>query len=68
MKIYRPDGCWIPEDVTSRIDDMTSLHYQTYRCSECSVYVEHPSNFCPECGADMRNCLIMRGRNTETCP
>lgn len=30
------------------------IHWKAYRCSECERVSEYQSNFCPNCGADMR--------------
>lgn len=42
----RKNGKWTP------VDDEGS--WATYICSECEYYAESPYNFCPSCGADMR--------------
>lgn len=30
------------------------IHWKAYRCSECERVSEYQSNFCHNCGADMR--------------
>ena len=40
----RPHGKWIIQDI---------VHCLQY-CSECRTYSEFKWNFCPNCGADMR--------------
>ena len=43
----RPHGKWINE---TKITDMRMF----FRCSRCNAYNDKRSNFCPDCGADMR--------------
>ena len=35
--------------------------YGSYKCSECMYHVPHKDNFCPNCGADMRDTETMKG-------
>ncbi len=35
-------------------DDRTKNHYGWQICSECGAWISEPTNFCPNCGADMR--------------
>lgn len=44
-------GEWI-EQVKVRKDGKPLLHH--YQCSLCGVYLAIETNFCPNCGADMR--------------
>lgn len=30
------------------------IHWKAFRCSECKKVSEYYTNFCPNCGADMR--------------
>ena len=30
------------------------IHWKAFRCSECNRLSEYNTNFCPNCGADMR--------------
>lgn len=41
----RPKGKW------ARVLD---IHHERYWCSECMGIADKRSNFCPNCGADMR--------------
>jgi len=43
----RQQGEWIDQD----FDD---LKISDYRCNQCGHYQDDITNFCPECGADMR--------------
>ena len=53
-------GIWITEP-TQRYNERTNQHetFVCYRCSICSTKYHgdalFPTNFCPNCGADMRN-------------
>ena len=40
-------GHWI-------LDEEKSLMFNVYKCSNCEVIGARQSNFCPNCGADMR--------------
>jgi rubrerythrin len=40
---YRKRGKWI------------KIHWKAFRCSVCSRVSEYNTNFCPNCGADMRD-------------
>lgn len=40
----RPQGEWVTDDAT----------YSTWRCNKCLHVQTICSNFCPNCGADMR--------------
>lgn len=42
-------GEWKPED--ERLSLAESL---LFRCSKCNIIFGHQTNFCPNCGADMR--------------
>lgn len=42
----RPKGKW------ARVLD---IHHERYWCSECMGIADKRSNFCPNCGADMRS-------------
>lgn len=48
----RMKGKWIDETFKS-----WGLVYHPYRCNQCGEHSEADSNFCPNCGADMRNDL-----------
>ena len=53
-------GKWIPEieQMETEYSDSTEVHLETFqtgwKCSECDDYSVFDSNFCPNCGADMR--------------
>lgn len=58
------EGEWIKDH---EVDDVAeNAWYTVYRCSECGCLVESwkQSNFCPNCGADMRE---PKGEKRETC-
>lgn len=40
-----------PERKTGR---WTKIHWKAFRCSECNRLSEFCTDFCPNCGADMR--------------
>ena len=46
LKYLRPKGKWIPQT------DFDGFTY--WKCSECGKVYEGKTNFCPNCGADMR--------------
>lgn len=57
--LYYPDsaenkGEWIKDHEVNDVAE--NAWYTVYRCSECGCLVESwkQSNFCPNCGADMR--------------
>ena len=35
--------------------------YGSYKCSECMYHVPHEDNYCPNCGADMREHETTKG-------
>ena len=45
----RKKGKWIDETFSP-----WGLVYHPYRCDQCGEHSEADSNFCPNCGADMR--------------
>jgi len=45
----RKKGKWIDEKFKPR-----GLVYHPYKCNQCGEHSEADSNFCPNCGADMR--------------
>ena len=53
-------GEWIPEieQMETEYPDSTEVYLETFqtgwKCSECDDYSTIDSNFCPNCGADMR--------------
>ena len=47
IRAKRPQGEWISQDY----DD---LKISDYRCNQCGHYQDDITNFCPNCGADMR--------------
>lgn len=44
LKEQRPQGEWVTDDAT----------YSTWRCNKCLHVQTICSNYCPNCGADMR--------------
>ena len=49
----RPKGSWIPQN-NNKVNGMTSTTVYYYpKCSVCG-HCGNYTNFCPECGADMR--------------
>ena len=34
--------------------EWNKIHWKAFRCSECNRISEYHTNFCPNCGADMR--------------
>lgn len=44
LKEQRPHGEW----------EKKSICYDYFYCSECGYAYKHAFNFCPNCGADMR--------------
>lgn len=43
----RPKGHWIYEEGTYKLINL-------WQCSECYEVVDEKTNYCPECGSDMR--------------
>ena len=43
-------GKWIPK----HHDDGDGIEYALFHCSVCDDMMARPRNFCPNCGADMR--------------
>lgn len=37
-----------------RSGEWNKIHWKAFRCSECNRISEYNTNFCPNCGADMR--------------
>lgn len=48
----QPKGHWRQE---IKRDDWNDYEEEYYHCSECGTTCEERYNFCPYCGADMRN-------------
>lgn len=51
--VERKHGEWIEDEEQNHVE-------LTFHCSECGCEawgIEETTNFCPECGADMRNIL-----------
>lgn len=48
--VERKNGKW---DVIPMIDGFA--HFTILKCSECGGLADYPSNFCKDCGADMRD-------------
>jgi rubrerythrin len=46
------DGKWVKQ-VRIRKQGVPILHY--YQCSLCGVYLVEQANYCPNCGAKMKN-------------
>ena len=46
----RKKGKWIPHEGSKFV----GFPYMHYECSECRVFEPTETNFCPNCGADMR--------------
>ena len=44
-------GYWIKEVWVAPLSDSTM---NVYQCSKCGLHYQCESNFCPNCGADMR--------------
>lgn len=44
-------GHWIHEVWAAPLSDSTM---DVYKCSECELHYQNNYNFCPNCGADMR--------------
>lgn len=47
-------GKWIPQDHNKRTGHVTTTVYYYPKCSECGYSGNYGMNFCPSCGADMR--------------
>ena len=61
-------GCWIryklfeeilkkqpTADVRENVHgEWTKIHWKAFRCSECKKVSEYFTDFCPNCGADMK--------------
>lgn len=45
----RPKGEWIYHK-----NELSCVRWSKWECSACGERQEHKSNFCPNCGADMR--------------
>ena len=48
LDLLRQKGKWIEQT------DINSKLYGWYKCSECGAVIGTKTNFCSECGADMR--------------
>lgn len=48
-------------------NDMSCVRWSKWECSICHERVEHKSNFCPNCGADMRKKTVDYKHVTLTC-
>ena len=60
-KAQRPHGEWVPGREIGQMwtgDKFVAIDYEDFSCSCCGVVVEESTepewNFCPNCGADMR--------------
>ena len=49
----RKKGKWIPQDFNKSDGMITTAVYYYPKCSECGCNANY-TNFCPNCGADMR--------------
>lgn len=47
----RPEGEWIEHEWA---EESEGLLISNYECTVCHEWVRNKSNFCPNCGADMR--------------
>lgn len=47
----RPQGKWIEHEWAEEVE---GLLISNYECSECHSWERSASNYCPNCGADMR--------------
>lgn len=55
LKEQRPHGEWLSHyDYCNKHGYMPSGLITFWWCNQCEQGVEHPTNFCPKCGADMR--------------
>lgn len=45
-------GTWLDKKIT--IKKAHGMAYNRWSCSVCKAKQPHKSNFCPNCGADMR--------------
>ncbi len=53
-KIYeRKKGAWIPQNYNKTNGMVSTAVYYYPKCSVCGQYANY-TNFCPNCGADMR--------------
>ena len=50
----RKTGTWIPQDFNKSDGMKTTAVYYFPKCSVCG-YTASPTNYCPHCGADMRD-------------
>lgn len=51
----RPQGEWLSHyDYCEKHGYNPSVSIAFWWCDRCEQAVEHPTNFCPNCGADMR--------------
>lgn len=54
-KKQRPHGEWLSHyEYCKKHDCIPSGIIALWWCNKCEQGVEHPTNFCPNCGADMR--------------
>ena len=51
-QISKRTGKWLDKKIT--IKKAHGIAYGRWGCSVCKVKQPHKSNFCPNCGADMR--------------
>ena len=47
-------GKWIHDRLKTDGAKLTDLFLPLCQCSECSIYVQYESNFCPHCGTRMK--------------
>lgn len=55
-ELERPKGEWIVEHLPKNINNLNDC-YECASCSECGFHYDYMyrySNYCPNCGADMR--------------
>lgn len=50
----RKKGKWIHDCVITEYSATGRFNLRSCECSECGTICEQESNFCPNCGADMR--------------
>ena len=48
-------GRWKHVEIESNMSDTGYFMLPLCECSVCEIYVEQESNYCPNCGADMRS-------------
>ena len=51
-------GEWLHDEITR---NGNTVYTPNAKCSICDCYVFQESNFCPNCGADMRNSKLQYG-------